>query len=377
MTSAFALTSLLPLPLLIGMGGALAGGFRVLAKGKIMLRLKYEDLLLFAFLMQLLMSSLFSVGDVNNRHIVAYFAVIAIYYYGTLLMLPQLSEQNLARFMAAGLLLACLFSIAEFLSKNFVDLYILDSIIPRPDVQHLNPLFMGTWFRARSFVVEPGHLALYINLIGPWAISGFSRWCRHKWLTNLFIMLVGAAFVFTFSVAGLVAGMVGLFVCILTLRISGKQLGFILLLLVLLIAGTTVQDAAVISTAAEGLLYKIDPTNLPFITRAIRWQSAWEMFFQKPLMGWGPGSSGGAISWYLQVLAETGIVGFSILIVFLLVSCWRIIRLPRFPGRVLLYSITAGLVHYALIGDFWYPWLWFVLAYARHFSKRTLYNKAM
>lgn len=117
-----------------------------------------------------------------------------------------------------------------------------------------------------------------------------------------------------------------------------------------------------------------DASNLERINR---WNSALRMFEERPVFGWGPGTymfqyapfqaaedrtiistnfglNGNAHSEYLGPLAEQGVLGMTLMILLVLVTCYRALllyaRMPAGEDRHLFVGAFLGLVTYYMHG---------------------------
>ncbi len=119
-------------------------------------------------------------------------------------------------------------------------------------------------------------------------------------------------------------------------------------------------------------------TDASNLERMNRWSSAWRMFQEKPVMGWGPGTysfvyapfqlsgektiistnagdMGNAHSEYIGPLAESGFPGMVLKVA--VIACifwtgwklWR--RMPKGEMRLIITSVYAGLVTYFIHGS--------------------------
>ena len=80
----------------------------------------------------------------------------------------------------------------------------------------------------------------------------------------------------------------------------------------------------------------------------------------------------GVISFYLTMLKEAGVPGLALVVAFLLAVFRRILALPRADAYKYVYgaSFVAVVCHYAVISDFWYPWLWLLCVFIVTHSPR-------
>jgi len=111
----------------------------------------------------------------------------------------------------------------------------------------------------------------------------------------------------------------------------------------------------------------VTPQNWAIVERMANWQAAWDMFRDHPLLGVGIGNygvvypqyalagwentTGHAHNYYLNLLAETGIVGLSVYLVFWLVAfiyagktLVRAKRNGRSPRLISEYGVVLGII---------------------------------
>jgi hypothetical protein len=211
--------------------------------------------------------------------------------------------------------------------------------------------FEGWDGRATSFQAHANFLAGYLNLVLPFALacclvdSGKLRKLG-GWTLGLGI----AALLCTQSLGGL-TGFIGM-----------------LVLAILFFAGSLRNKVALLVSLftliffAYGLRSVLNPSHseramlLDFIDRFALWQTAWNYFRASPVtgVGWGnflnlyvadlPISSRAGVltahELYLQLLAETGLVGFAAAFYFIL-QCWRQALRQFRSSNDFLYRVTA------------------------------------
>jgi O-antigen ligase len=222
-----------------------------------------------------------------------------------------------------------------------------------------SPAGVSEWGgRAASFVASPINFAGYLTLLLPFALAcyilGRSRWkALAKWTFGL--------------------GVVALF----TTQSLGGLMGFLasLLLAIFLFARTTKQKLALLGVfcISSGLLYVFMHIVSPVHSdqylasdeyiRFQLWASAWDLFTQSPVMGvgWGnftaifglgdPGfiaDKAQAHNLYLQLLSETGVVGF-LAFFYLVVRSWKQAlrqwrRSEDFIDRALAFGVQGALL---------------------------------
>jgi O-antigen ligase len=204
---------------------------------------------------------------------------------------------------------------------------------------YLNPsgdYFAGWEWRAPSFLNYSNSLAGYLNLVLPFALACYVLG-RGKWkkLAGWTLGLGFVALLSTQSLGGLVA-----FFAILVLAVFCFAEG--LRKRLVLVAG--VCSFACVLYLLKHILnptHRLEALAFDAAGRLILWQTAWSYFIHSPLMGvgWGnfvglygsdlssfssfiPPGQFGVHNIYLQLLAETGLVGF-VAFFYLIFQSWR------------------------------------------------------
>ncbi|MCU1307855.1 MAG: hypothetical protein JWN45_2550, partial [Acidobacteriaceae bacterium] len=216
--------------------------------------------------------------------------------------------------------------------------------------------------RVTSFMFHFNSLAGYLNLVIPFSIGSMvlarSRWTR--WLGLICFATGTAALLLTQSRGGLIAYGGSLLVSILCLvQKRGMRIGILVA-----IAVTVALSAPMLATYFERLR---DVDEFTELSRLAIWASAASMFLARPILGVGfgtysisslvyvPEPIGGQLhahNLYLQLLAETGIVGFLAFFVVVGSIVFRAIKLIKDPdplfrivGVGVCGAVTATLIH--------------------------------
>jgi hypothetical protein len=98
------------------------------------------------------------------------------------------------------------------------------------------------------------------------------------------------------------------------------------------------------------------------------------------LFGYGPsgfrvaGLNDAVISWYPTILFEAGLVGLIFLILHLGVIFFVFMGIRSPVKPYLLMAYFCGLIHYYFIGDYWYPWIWFLMAFGIYLKLRERHD---
>jgi len=186
--------------------------------------------------------------------------------------------------------------------------------------------------RAASFLGSPNNLAGYLNLVLPFALACYVLG-RGKWkkIGGCTFCLGSLALFSTQSIGGLMGFLASLFLAIFCFAKSRKKR-------LALLAGL-----CALTAIFYPLMHIISPVHTQdylesdATTRLLLWVSAWDLFTHSPVIGagWGnftgvyglddplfePGKVG-AHNIYLQLLSETGLVGF-VTFLYLVAQSWR------------------------------------------------------
>jgi putative inorganic carbon (HCO3(-)) transporter len=218
--------------------------------------------------------------------------------------------------------------------------------------------FLPMEHRAPSFLNYSNSLAGYLNLVLPFAVAcyalGKGKWRKlGAWTAGLgFIALVC-----TQSLGGLAAFgcvlILAIFCFVRTLRRRLLLLGGVCVLaLAFYLAKETLNPAHVVDS-----VFGHDA-----VTRLVLWSTAWNLFMRSPIIGvgWGNfvelyGPYVSSFSWiptgvfevhniYLQFLAETGIVGFTVFFLFLFRAVQQALRQLRCSVDILDKALAFGVL---------------------------------
>lgn len=294
----------------------------------------------------------------GQRELMRLASYVCFYYVITDWCQTQADTRTLLKVLMASTIAVALFGLWQALSGGYSGLY--DVLYPVQDEIAQIPAWEG---RITSFLEHYNGLAGYLNLVLPFclafAIGGtdsvlrtLSRWC---------LALAAIALLLTQSRGGLLA-----FVAILLVytylsandRKTGiRQVAFVLI-------------ACLLAAAVVGLFFQrlgeID--DFTTVSRLAIWAGAFTVFAQSPLFGTGFGNlrglmggllnlpdgwTGDAHNLYLELLAETGLIGFMVfsgLIVVALRTAQRQLRktenhFNKMIGVATFAAICGVLVH--------------------------------
>jgi O-antigen ligase len=309
-------------------------------------------------------------------HLLSYFGVIAVYYFGTkfLIFAGGMSAERINKFAAISFVIVILFACFEFVGKTYLGIDV-DSYVPRVFDDEYNPLQGGILIRARGFASESGNFAMYLEVLMP-IVAGHYWMVRRTGLAALMIAIGVIGLLLTFSAAAFVALPCALFTTFILrwairTRVPGevkRSRGFGVLLvavpIVIAVALSSQFDFEVFRSLYEKVTFVEEGSARD---RLGRWEEAIERIRENPLIGTGAGGfleggvlRFGVVNWWLQILLESGLVGFLLLAGFICHVFFVAVRKHLNPGFAV--GILAASLHYVVISDYWLPWLWFALA---------------
>lgn len=381
--SAFALTETVSIPMIIALLTAVFIFFNN-SKNKNYIKIYPSTTFLFFLLtIAVLLSFLIQINDIgfhstSLNHTIAYFTVILIFYGVPKLAFdasrPKL--ETLFKYISHGVILVSIIIVTEFTLKNFLGID-FDQFIPRPANQNYNPTFAsGKYIRARGVASESGNMAMYMMMFAPFLAYYYGSMKKNKYKLIFYLSLISTSIILTFSAAALVDLVFAGTVSIL-LIVFKKAKSFKLTRKSLLTISLTIFILPIIALLFTKINFNyftsifdkltLSETSSSASDRVMRWERTFKLFQDSPVIGDGPGITSflygtGSTSFYIETLAELGILGISILMLIFLLFFMKAYKLYGGIRYVYIFSLTACLVHYFGISSFWYPWLWLLLS---------------
>lgn len=322
-------------------------------------------------------------GDHTISHMTAY-AIVLILLWAVIEWSIKARAEPLARifaFLTWGTIGAAAFVIVEFCVKN-LNGPTLDNLLPRVSPSDYEALyFFGSEsvIRARGFAAESGHMALFLLMTLPFVFYYFLHYRGNRTKAISGSLVVLTAIVCTTSAAALadllVTGIFGAITFGVWLRrrsprkerrraaTIGASLAGLLVSLIAVLQATSGWPLVLFQGVLNKLLFEDQAPG----SRYSRWGEGLRMFRESPLLGQGPGAAAnvkgtGIVNLYLDILVDTGAIGLLLFMCILAVAMARIIRISSPVRWVYLFSFVVLVVHYIAISDYWFPWLWILLA---------------
>jgi O-antigen ligase len=308
-----------------------------------------------------------TVGPNTNavRSLVRWFSYLALFYASGWLESKERMQTVIKVILCSGVLVA-LFGLYQVLAKGYSDLYYYLYPLQEDSLEDWNG-------RITSFLFHFNSLAGYLNLVLPVSLAAMVL-ARELWVRGAALVCHGmalAALYFTGSRGGLIAYAAMLLVCMYFLR--PRRMAFLRVLSAMALAWALVavlQFPSRIEVEGESRFQQVD--EFTSISRLALWDAAGAIFIQHPVLGVGygnyrslysdyiPGAAPNELdahNMYLQMLSETGIIGFlafSALVVGLAIAAIKAARNPDplyrlggiAMGGALVATLTHGMVDY-------------------------------
>ncbi len=357
----------------------LGAGFSLITLGsKNLFKIDKIDCLMILYLFFATFSTIINFQNNNPHtfnHILSKYFVFFLFYFfvkNTFLFLSKSvkAKEDVYSWLYVGTVLSLVFCVTEFIFKNYFS-FEFDAFFTRVNPIIYNPTLGGdsNIVRARGFAEESGHYALFIELIVP--ILGAHLWQNKSFKSfGALLILSLTAITLTFSTISQLA----LFPAIITAVLIHNKLlidsKFIITMSLLILL--TLLSLLVIPGSFESLVYKITENgfngrldNIEPIFVLIEKSDYWQLIF-----GFGSASfynienlESGIFSLPFLIFVEMGFVGLFLLFIFITLCIQKIRCISDLNVRyAFALSFSFALWHYWAIGNYYYPWIWFLIA---------------
>lgn len=354
-------------------------------------KFSFLDILLFSFLLNSIVSYLLSNSIRNINHLYSHFTVILIFYYALRLFI-SINRHFLSNYMILNSLYYAflLISFSVIIDQTFLAIGInIADYIPMETSNLL--VGVGIFTRARGFFVEPTDLALGINTFAPIVLCFL---IMTKKLNKFYIvlMLYLLILILTRSTAGFVEIFAGIFICLIDIffnflfkknfsfKFSKKGLNQIILLIIVLTCIFFILIEP-LSTAFNEAYQKLNFTKESSgDVRAVYWDETLNSFLNSKniFTGFGTGYTSfnqKTFNWYLTVLIENGLIGFSILTLLFILLFKKIISLKTNLKYGFYIAAISAILHLTTQTGFYYPFLWLIIVLAQiNWDQQQLYK---
>lgn len=389
--SAFAISGTINLPVIFGVFLLGFGVLNVLNYRKISLKIFcIEHLIILFFLCFVLLTLIVNGRNSSSaiNHTLAYFSSFLLFFSGPLLFFfqPNSNHENIfkisLKIIFYCVLCSSVFSLIEFSLTNFGGINVTD-YVPRYAVKDYDPLVVGFLIRSRGFAEESGHYTFMIEILGPLAIFYLfkTNFCKIKYSYKIVCLLAILLSILTsFSVSSfLIIPFSILLVLSLNFRRSilylKKKYVSVIAICTALVLLYLVVDARFSITEIIQITITQKFDSFSFDDRKFRADFFQNTFFKLPIenqiIGVGPSGvkllgydeSYTFLSLYQTISFEIGIIGILLIISLFVIIMAKAYLIKKPISAYFLVAIFSGIIHYNSISNYWYPFLWFVMAF--------------
>jgi hypothetical protein len=318
----------------------------------------------------------------------AYVSSFLLFFTGPLLFFfqPKSNHQNIFKHKLAAIfycvMCSSLFSLIEFSFTNFLGINVTD-YIPRYAVKDYDPLVVGFLIRSRGFAEESGHYTFMIEILGPLAVFYLfkTEFCLIKYkykiaclsvillsiltsfsVSSFLIIPFSISLVFSLNIKEIIRYLKKKYITVIVISAS--------LVLLYLIIDTRFPITKIIQITIS---QKFD--SFSFDDRKFRTDFFQNTFFKLPIenqiIGVGPSGvkllgyddSYTFLSIYQTITFEIGIIGILLIMSFFILTIIKAYVIKKPISAYFLVAIFSGIIHYNSISNYWYPFLWFIMAF--------------
>ena len=401
--SAFAFTGTISLPLIFAVLLFIQMGFSILLSGKLPEGFIGFDLLIIALLLFLAAFSFVVNGWGNSKslnHTIAYASTFILFYIAIKFTFFNTADKQwllkkVLQFITYTSIISAVYANIEFISSNLFNLN-LNEYIPRPseDEKFYEASVVGFIYRARGFAPESGHFTFMMELISPLAVyyMYFSSLCLWRgFIKTGVLLIIFFSFIFAASTASFIIVPVAVLAAVLLY--ADKVLSYLsvnwrkFLILSAIASFILLVFNYLFSFYALLLLSLSDKVDSgSFDDRQARIDFFDDKYFKldfiKQLSGVGPAGfnilgfdeTKSILSLYYSIPFELGILGLLLVILLFLYFIVCTLKIRTKLGFFLMVSIVCGVIHYYFIANFWYPWFWFIAAFAVFCGKMRIFK---
>ena len=353
------------------------------------------------FIFYIILNFIINVQFYNSffNHVISYivsalfFLIIPLWYFESFKLKHNI--KSLLYWITLMVFFTCLYACSQFIFNNFFQIN-LDDYLYWPTEKISNTMALGFYFRTKGFFAEPGHFALFLECFIP-----VIYWFLYKTdiilnsiLKNIIFLIIISAFILTISAAGFACLSLGFLIAVFfNINNLKKNLpkSFIKALLFLgilfLIYDYTDDYFSVYDIIYTNTIDKLDSgSSQDRMSRLVVFYDILNnMNIADYLFGHGPNATVSLgyskdltiLLLYHLLFIELGLIGFLLFlaIIFIFISKSFLIK-----GKLRFYvqaSLISVSLHYIFIGNYWYPYLWFLgifiyLANKLQYNSRTI-----
>ena len=355
------------------------------------------------FIFYVILNSIINVQFYNSffNHVISYivsallFLIIPLWYFESFKL--KYNIKSLLNWITLMVFFTCLYACSQFIFNNFFGIN-LDDYLYWPTQEISNTMALGFYFRTKGFFAEPGHFALFLECFIP-----VIYWYLYKTdiilnfiLKNIIFLIIIAAFILTISAAGFACLLFGFLIAVffsinnLKKKLPKSFIKALLFLGVIFLIYKYTDDYFsvfdIIYTNTIDKLYSGTGSSQDRMSRlVVFYDIVNNMNIADYLFGHGPNATVNLgypkdlsiLLLYHLLFIELGLIGFLLFlaIIFIFISKSFLIK-----GKLRFYvqaSLISVSLHYIFIGNYWYPYLWFLgifiyLANKLQYNSRTI-----
>ncbi len=282
-----------------------------------------------------------------------FFYSILIYFQGSKYILA-LGWNKIFRILFNICLISNIFIIYEFTTRNFLPEFFID-LFRNDSIDEYNPLFLKLFYRARGFAEESGHMGLFYEFSFP-IILYYINYVKSIFKKLFFFITTFLAVFFIFSPLTIILILSS---TLIWLFFINKNLASVLLFLIILFFLFFQYDLLdlIIYSLFEKLSF--DSNSISVVDRLDRLNCVMDNF-DNLLFGVGPFNFykycyfDTTLNLFFDILIYYGIIIFLITIIILIRILYISFKISKYS---LLISFLFLLIHYQIITNFWYPFL--------------------
>jgi hypothetical protein len=298
------------------------------------------------------------------NHFMAWLTSIIIFFLSPYSLLKSTMIKQAYNVLYIAFYITILFGILEFVDVNILHLNIVNKV-PRPDGNNYDPLFIGG-IRVRSFFAESGYFGMFVALYLP-LILYFERGKLTKKKNIILLVLTGTAMLCTFSTTFFILLLFFLLFTFIFYKRENLLIRMFIVFFFFIVIYIFFKNA-IDTILYVGILSKFSSTSI--VSRNIMNAESLNLMFNDSsilhmLFGYGPGSYDylgidAAISTYINIFRDLGVIGLSLFILFYLSIMIKALRNKDLLSKYLLISLTSSMVYFQTNTSYYYAFIWFI-----------------
>ena len=338
--------------------------YKLLQKSEIFYKIfGLRDILLIFFVIYAVLIGIIFPNSKTVNYLLAYSFVFNLTYsFSKYFFSLNIKYKLIHKYNYIGVYIILVYGIFEIIMNNYFNLNLISILWENRTNGAMANLGGHTFIRSYGMMPEPGIFGLYLNSLGIIALFYTNR--RHGLLRrSLFNLLFIINYYFISSTASILSIIIAIF---LVQFLFLKHKREIINNLIYTLIGSMLL-IYFIPDITSILFRKILEPDVHSIQRYENWSLAFELI--SSLTGFGKGLGyistiyGSSVNnWYFMLLIETGIVGLSLVLFFLILSLKRGFLFDIKIMKPYLLGILSNMIHFGAISTFFNPFLFLTIA---------------